>query len=92
MKVLDQLSIFKVGITSNAISESKHKYLRCIMKQTIYKLYTSSKQMKLASYRWISCSNIRRKKRESTANDAISRLYKSSKHESFAPKITNART
>ena len=50
MKILDQLSIVKVGITSNAISASKHKYLRCIMKKTIYRLYTSSKQMKLASY------------------------------------------
>ena len=30
--------------------------------KTQYKLYTSSKQMKLASYCWISCSNIRRKK------------------------------
>ena len=49
MKVLDQLSIVKVGITSNAISASKLKYLGCIMKQTIYRLYTSSKQMKLAS-------------------------------------------
>ena len=35
--------------------------------------------MKLASYRWISCSNIRRKKRErSTPYGVISRLYTSS--------------
>ena len=48
------ISTVKVEITINAISESKHKYLRCIMKQTIYRLYTSSKQMKLANYRWPS--------------------------------------
>ena len=41
--------------------------------------------MKLASYRWISCSNIRRKKRErSTPNGAISRLYTSSKQMKLA--------
>ena len=41
--------------------------------------------MKLASYRWISCSNIRRKNR--TPNDAISRLYKSSKQMKLARKF-----
>ena len=50
MKVLDQLSIVKVGITINAISASKHKYLRCIMKQTIYRLTPNGVISRLQPY------------------------------------------
>ena len=76
MKVLDQLSIVKVGITSNANGASKHKYLRCthIMKQTIYRLYTSSKQMKLASYRWPRVLRAREKRQNFPAKNNVRTL------------------